>query len=148
MWQKNASRKQYVKKDKAGVSDVSDQIQNQIRAQLPAVPDLGISNFPCHRPMDPKTIQLGPELPPRLRAQYWDVSSVPEIKQDWTEKVKNHKDKSKYKPNCYVSSSSNASPHPSRSKSTRSSPLSKGILLVILNKKSQCSWLPPWCIGM
>ena len=75
--------------------------------------------------MDTTTTQLGPELPPRLRTQYSDISSHPEIepaRAKTVEKVKKHKDKSKYKSTCYVSSSSDASPHRSKSKFRKSSP--------------------------
>ena len=80
---------------------------------------------PSHEPMDTTTTHVGPELPPRLRAQYSDISSDPEMEPLRTEKavkVKKHKDKSKYKSSRYVSSSSDASPHHSRGKSTKSSP--------------------------
>ena len=81
---------------------------------------------PSHEPMDTTTTQVGPELPPRLRAQYSDISSDPEMeppRAKSVEKVKKHKDKSKCKSSCYVSSSSEASPHRSKSKkSGRSSP--------------------------
>ena len=75
--------------------------------------------------MDTTTTQVDPELPLRLRTQYSDISSDPEIephRAKIVEKVKKHKDKSKYKSTCYVSSSSDASPHPSKSKSVKSSP--------------------------
>ena len=81
---------------------------------------------PSHEPMDTTTTQVGPELPPRLRAQYSDISSDPEMeppRAKSVEKVKKHKDKSKYKSSRYVSSSYAASPHRSKSKkSGRSSP--------------------------
>ena len=73
---------------------------------------------PSHEPMDTTTTQVGPELPPRLRAQYSDISSDPEMeppRAKSVEKVKKHKDKSKYKSSRYVSSSSEASPHRSKS---------------------------------
>ena len=50
--------------------------------------------------MDTTTTQVGPELPPRLRAQYSNISSDPEMeppRAKSVEKVKKHKDKSKYK---------------------------------------------------
>ena len=81
---------------------------------------------PSHEPMDTTTAQVGPKLPPRLRAQYSDISSDPEMeppRAKSVEKVKKHKDKSKYNSSRYVSSSSEASPHRSKSKkSGRSSP--------------------------
>ena len=70
---------------------------------------------PSHEPMDTTTTEVGPELPPRLRTQYSDISSDPEIEPTRTEKVK-------YKSTRYVSSSSDASPHRSKSKSGKSSP--------------------------
>ena len=81
---------------------------------------------PSHEPMDTTTAQVGPELHPRLRAQYSDISSDPEMeppRAKSVKKVKKHKDKSKYKSSSYVSSSSEAFPHRSKSKkSGRSSP--------------------------
>ena len=81
--------------------------------------------------MDTTTTQVGPELPPRLRAQYSDISSDPEMeppRAKSVEKVKKHKDKSKYKSSRYVSSSSEASPYCSKSKkSGRSSPKQENI---------------------
>ena len=50
---------------------------------------------------------MDPELPPRLRTQYSDISSDPEIELVRAEKVK-HKDNSKYKSTRYVNSSSEA----------------------------------------
>ena len=60
-----------------------------------------------------------------MRTQYSDISSDPEIepaRAKTVEKVKKHKDRSKYKSTRYVSSSSDASPHHSKSKSGKWSP--------------------------
>ena len=95
-------------------------------SSAPSPPRPRYQQVPSHEPMDTTTTQVGPELPPRLRAQHSDISSDPEMeppRAKSVEKVKKHKDKSKYKSSCYVSSSSEASPHHSKSKkSGRSSP--------------------------
>ena len=95
-------------------------------SSAPSPPRPRYQQVPSHEPMDTTTAQLGPELPPRLRTQYSDISSDPEMDQPrpkTIEKVKKHIDKSKYKSSCYVSSSSEASPHrPKSKKSGRSSP--------------------------
>ena len=95
-------------------------------SSAPSPPRPRYQEVPSHEPMDTTTAQVGPELPPRLRAQYSDISSDPEMEPPQAksvEKVKKHKDKSKYKSSRYVSSSSEASPHRSKSKkSGRSSP--------------------------
>ena len=105
---------------------------------------------PSHEPMDTTTAPVGPELPPRLRAQYSDISSDPEMeppRAKSVEKVKKHKDKSKYKSSRYVSSSSEASPHCSKSKkSGRSSPKQGNISSDRNHEKSKR--LPLLYIGM
>ena len=94
-------------------------------SSAPSPPRPRYQQVPSHEPMDTTTTQVGPELPLRLRTQYSDISSDPEIepaKAKTVAKVKKHKDKSKYKSTPYVSSSSDASPHHSKSKLGKSSP--------------------------
>ena len=91
----------------------------------PSPPRPWYQQVSIHEPMDITTTQVSPVLPPRLRTQYSDISSNPEMeppRPKTVEKVKKHKDKSKYKSIRYVSSSSEASPHRSKSKSGKSSP--------------------------
>ena len=59
----------------------------------PRPPRPRYQQVPSHEPMDTTTTQVGPELPPRLRTQYSDISTDPEIEPTRTEKVKKHKDK-------------------------------------------------------
>ena len=107
-------------------SPQGDQTKSHSKPGLSSAPRPRYQQVPSHEPMDTTTAQVGPELPPRLRAQYSDISSYPEMeppRAKSVEKVKKHKDKSKYKSSRYVSSSSEASPHHSKSKkSGRSSP--------------------------
>ena len=77
---------------------------------------------PSQKPMDVTHTEMGPELLPTLRIQYSDISSDPDIRPPKPEKAKNYKDKSKYKSTCYVSSSSEASPHLVRVKTSNPSP--------------------------
>ena len=95
-------------------------------SSAPSPPRPRYQQVPSHEPMDTTTAQVGPELPLRLRAQYLDISSDPKMEPPRVisvEKVKKHKDKSKYKSSRYVSSSSEAFLHRSKSKkSGRSSP--------------------------
>ena len=91
-------------------------------SSAPSPPRPWYQQVPRHEPMDTTTTQVGPELPPRLRAQYLDISSDPEMeppRAKSVENVKQHKDKSKYKSSRYVSSSSEASPHRSKSQKIR-----------------------------
>ena len=88
-------------------------------SSAPSPPRPRYQQVPSHEPMDTTTTQVGPELPPRLRTQYSDISSDPEMeppRPKTVEKVKKHKDKSKCKSSRYVSSSSEASPHRPKSK--------------------------------
>ena len=83
-------------------------------SSAPSPPRPRYQQVPSHEPMDTTTTQVGPELALRLRTQYSKISSDPEIgpaRAKTVEKVKKHKDKSKYKSTRYVSSSSDASPH-------------------------------------
>ena len=52
-----------------------------------SAPRPGYPQVPSYEPMDTTTTQVGPELPPRLRAQYLDISSDPEIELVRAEKV-------------------------------------------------------------
>ena len=92
----------------------------------PSPPRPRYQQVPSHEPMDTTITQVGPELPPRLRAQYSDISSDPEmepLRAKSVEMVKKHKENSKYKSSRYVSSSCEASPYHFKSKkSGRSSP--------------------------
>ena len=95
-------------------------------SSAPSPPRPRYQQVPSHETMDTTTTQVGPELPPRLQTQDSDISSDPEMeppRAKSVEKVKKHKAKSKYKSSRYVSCSSEASPHRSKSKkSGRSSP--------------------------
>ena len=48
-------------------------------SSAPSPPRPRYQQVPSHELMDTTTTQVGPELPPRLRAQYSDISSDPEI---------------------------------------------------------------------
>ena len=77
-----------------------DQGKSDPRPSPGSAPRPRYQQVPSHEPMDTTTTQVGPELPPRLRAQYSDISSHPEMEPPIAksvEKVKKHKDKSKYK---------------------------------------------------
>ena len=118
-------------------------------SSAPSPPRPRYQQVPSHEPMDTTTTQVGPELPPRLRTQYSDISSDPEMeppRPKTIEKVKKHKDKSKYTSSRYVSSSSEASPHRPKSKNWADLPQSKGIFQVIGIRKHPNKWLPLLCI--
>ena len=56
-------------------------------SSAPSPPRPRYQQVPSHELMDTTTTQVGPELPPRLRTQYSDISSDPEIKPVRAEKV-------------------------------------------------------------
>ena len=103
-----------------------DQSKSNSKPGPSSAPRPRYQQVPSHEPMDTTTTQVGPELPPWLRTQYSDIYSDPEMelpRPKTVEKFKKHKDKSKYKSSRYLSTSSEASPHRSKSKkSGRSSP--------------------------
>ena len=60
-------------------SPQGDQTKSHSKPGPSSAPRPRYQQVPSHEPMDTTTAQVGPELPPRLWAQYSDISSDPEI---------------------------------------------------------------------
>ena len=109
-------------------------------SSAPSPPRPRYQQVPSHEPMDTTTAQVGPELPPRLRAQYSDIPSDPEMEPPRAESVEKVK---KHKTNLNTSPPVMSAPHlrhpltVPNPKNLADLPLSKGISPVIEIRKNQ-----------
>ena len=115
-------------------------------SSAPSPPRPRYQQVPSHEPMDTTTTQVGLELPPRLRAQYSDISSDPEmepVRTFWKsgKKLKNMKTSQNTSPPV-MSTPHLMHPLTALGANQLNLPLSKGITLVIESKKNQGSRLP------
>ena len=114
-------------------------------SSAPSPPRPRYQQVPSHKPMDTTTTHIGPELPLRLRAQYSDISSDPEMEPVRTEKAE--KVKKNIKINQNTSPPVMSVPHlmhplTALGANQLNLPLSKGITPVTESRKNQGSWLP------
>ena len=115
-------------------------------SSAPSPPRSRYQQVPSHEPMDTTTAQVGPELPPRLRAQNWTQKwSLPELNQlKRSRNIKTNLDSSPPVMSAPHLRHPLTVPNP---KNLADLPLSKGISPVIEIRKNQNKWLPLLYIG-
>ena len=80
-------------------------------SSAPSPPRPWYQQVPSHEPMDTTTAQVGPELPPRLRAQCSDISSDPEMEPPRAKSEKKLKRSRNIKTNLNTSPPVMSAPH-------------------------------------